>query len=262
MGAAVRLVTRVADEDWDSRYQDAFGDLGIPVMNFPARRTTTFRNTYRTGLPDDRYQDVEAVAEGFEVAQIESLHTEPCWWLLGPLTHDEIPSDVVHVMAERALGFAIDLQGYVRELHGTRVRLRRHVDARELIGLASVVKVDLNEAHVVTGERNALRAAETLRRMGADEVLVTLGSHGSLVAWSGGIAEIGAYSEGTGVHTTGCGDTYLASYLVSRLEGRDPRYSGALASVAAGLKTRSRGPLSCNRSELDRAAEECRSLWQ
>jgi len=255
LGRSVHLVTRASDAAWLSLFQVPFADLPIEVTRYRTANTTRFVNTYRRDRPDARQQMIEALAEGFERRDVEPFLKGATWWLLGPLTPSEIPLSVIRLLGQKAAGVALDIQGCVRELRNGRVGLGSGTDVRAVLGEVVIVKAGREEALAVTGERDPVSAARRLREMGVAEVLVTLGSQGSVVAWENETLSVDAFGSERASDTTGCGDTYLASYLVGRTEGRSPAVSAALASVAAGMKARSNGALSYGRADLDHELE-------
>jgi sugar/nucleoside kinase (ribokinase family) len=70
---------------------------------------------------------------------------------------------------------------------------------------------------------------------GAHEVLVTMGREGSLVATRDSVYDIPVYRLSDTVEVTGCGDVYLAAYVVKRVKGLCPDEAGHFASAVAGL---------------------------
>ena len=66
------------------------------------------------------------------------------------------------------------------------------------------------------------------------EVVVTRGPEGAFIGRGDESHEISARPHGAVVDTTGAGDLFAAGYLYGRTNGRDPRSSGVIASLAAG----------------------------
>lgn len=71
-------------------------------------------------------------------------------------------------------------------------------------------------------------AALKLANWGVKEVLLTLGSMGSVIYADGEFHEIPAYPPTEIVDATGCGDTYMAGYLYMRNKGASYKEAGAL----------------------------------
>jgi len=78
--------------------------------------------------------------------------------------------------------------------------------------------------------------------LGVNEVIVTLGSKGSLIYTGGVFYEIPAYKPDQVVDATGCGDTYMAGYLYMRSKNFDCVEAGKFGAAMATLKIESSGP--------------------
>jgi sugar/nucleoside kinase (ribokinase family) len=74
------------------------------------------------------------------------------------------------------------------------------------------------------------------------EVVITLGSKGSVVYFEDVFYDIRAYKATEVVDATGCGDTYMAGYLYQRIKGSSVQYAGEFAAAMATLKIQSSGP--------------------
>jgi sugar/nucleoside kinase (ribokinase family) len=72
---------------------------------------------------------------------------------------------------------------------------------------------------VITHSKNPRTVALQLADMGVKEVIITLGSYGSLIYCEGRFYEVPAYKPEVLVDATGCGDTYSTGYLWMRLQG-------------------------------------------
>ena len=95
---------------------------------------------------------------------------------------------------------------------------------------------------VLTGVTDQHRACELLAEWGVKEVLLTLGSYGSVVYADGRFYDIPAYDPLNVVDATGCGDTYVMAYVYRRLLGDDPGQAGRFASAVASIKLEASGP--------------------
>jgi sugar/nucleoside kinase (ribokinase family) len=80
--------------------------------------------------------------------------------------------------------------------------------------------------------------AEGVRRLrdttGVETVIGTLGGEGSLILGPAGEARVPAFDVDV-VDTTGCGDAYLAGFVVASANGWDAEAAGYLGAAASGL---------------------------
>ena len=109
-----------------------------------------------------------------------------------------------------------------RVIYSPGVRVREHRDSLEgIIESADILVLDKSEAVRLSGERDTLRASETLRRASPEmSVVATSGKGGCVVATKDGTYRIGGVDlsslEMRAVNSTGSGDSFLgvlASYL-------------------------------------------------
>lgn len=250
LGYRVAVVTRVADIDREVLLTDLRA-AGIEVYCGASVQTSTFRCVYDKPSPDERTLSVDAVAEPFAPADLESVSAR--WFYLGPLTSRDMSVDFVLAAARRSTvvggQLALDAQGMVRRVDGREVRATRPDDVPTLLAHVDVLKVDEDEAAMLAGDEDPVRAARFLRSCGPGEVLLTNGSQGSLVCDAAGLHPIDAVP-GTTVDATGCGDTYLAAYLSRRLRCEDPVPAARFASAAASLSLETAGPLRATEAEV------------
>lgn len=87
----------------------------------------------------------------------------------------------------------------------------------------------------MTGTDDPAEGVARLReQVGVETVIGTLGGEGSLILGPAGEARIPAFDVDV-VDTTGCGDAYLAGFVVAIANGWDPESAGYLGAAASGL---------------------------
>ncbi len=91
----------------------------------------------------------------------------------------------------------------------------------ETVGYADIVKLSEEEAELLTGEKDARAAAETLSA-GGKTVFVTLGGDGAVAAREGAFVRAPAHAV-EAVDTTGAGDAFFAAALLSLHDGKSLR---------------------------------------
>lgn len=97
---------------------------------------------------------------------------------------------------------------------------------------------------VLTGRQDAHEGARYLADLGVPEVIITLGSEGSLIFTQNTFYRIPAFTPKAVVDATGCGDTYMAGYLSKRVKGASVEEAGEFGAAMATLKIGSFGPFS------------------
>ncbi len=112
------------------------------------------------------------------------------------------------------------------------------LEKEEGLACVDVLRVDEKEALVLSGQQTVEGVVVALGAYGPKEVIITMGSHGSLVYAEEGFHSIPAFHPKTLGDPTGCGDTYSAGYLYQRLKGMPPKTAGRFAAALAALKLR------------------------
>ncbi len=109
------------------------------------------------------------------------------------------------------------------------------------LGLVSQIDVLIASARfaapLVGEDSPAEKALEALSRFGPKEIVVTLGSKGSVGWYRGKIVAQGAFPVNV-VDTTGAGDVYHGAYIYGLLKGWDMKACMRFASATSALKCR------------------------
>ena len=212
--------------------------VGIDVTALPSRHSVYFENIYGTN-PDDRTQRVLAKADPFTASQLREIDAEI--YHLGSLLADDFSLEVIKELSLKGL-IAVDSQGYLREVRDTHVYPTDWTDKREALRYIHFLKVNEHEMEVLTGHKEVKQAAFQLAEWGVKEVLITLGSLGSVIFAEGCFYRIPAYPPKNIVDATGCGDTYVTGYLYMRNKGASYEEAGCFAAAMSTLKLEASGP--------------------
>ena len=218
---------------------------GIDVSMNASRNTVFFENIYGENQ-NERKQRVLAKADPFTIQQLE--HVDAKVFHLGSLLADDFPTEVVEYLSSKGR-VSIDVQGYLREVRDEKVYPIDWKDKLEVLKNTYYLKVNETEMETITGLKDAHEAAKLIHAWGVTEVIITLGSEGSLVYVDDKFYEIPAYPPHEVVDATGCGDTYSAGYLYKRLQGATPTEAGKFAAAMCTIKLEHNGPF--NRSIED-----------
>lgn len=215
---------------------------GIDVTLNASRNTVFFENIYGENQ-NERKQRVLAKADPFTIEQLE--HVDAKEYHLGSLLSDDFSNEVVEYLAKKGK-VSIDVQGYLREVRDEKVYPIDWKDKLKVLKNTYYLKVNEIEMETITGLKDAHEAAKLLHSWGVTEVIITLGSEGSLIYVDDTFYEIPAYAPHEVVDATGCGDTYSAGYLYQRTLGATPTEAGKFAAAMCTIKLEHNGPF--NRS--------------
>lgn len=215
---------------------------GIDVTLNASRNTVFFENIYGENQ-NERKQRVLAKADPFTIEQLE--HVDAKVYHLGSLLSDDFSNEVVEYLAKKGK-VSIDVQGKLREVRDEKVYPIDWKDKLKVLKNTYYLKVNEIEMETITGLKDAHEAAKLLHSWGVTEVIITLGSEGSLIYVDDTFYEIPAYAPHEVVDATGCGDTYSAGYLYQRTLGATPTEAGKFAAAMCTIKLEHNGPF--NRS--------------
>ena len=231
-----KLITALAPSEYKS--VEDMRQQGITVTVLPSKKTVYFENKYGENQ-DERTQRVLAKADPFTVEALQN--EEAHFFHLGSLLSDDFSLDVLKYLSTKGI-LSVDAQGYLREVRGEKVYpvdWNEKIDALQYI---DILKVNEHEAEVLTGYKDLKQAAIQLAEWGVKEVLLTLGSMGSLIYAEGQFYKIPAYPPHEVVDATGCGDTYAMGYIYMRNQGASYEKAGRFAAAVSTIKLEKSGP--------------------
>lgn len=240
------LITALAESEM--KEVDRLRSEGIHVAVMPSKHSVYFENIYGENQ-DNRTQRVLAKADPFTIDYLKDAEAKI--FHLGSLLADDFSLDVVKYMAGKGFVSA-DSQGYLREVRDQNVYATDWTDKEEALKYIHFLKANELEMEVLTGHKDVAGAARKLYDWGVKEVLITLGSLGSVIYDGRTFHKIPAYKPREVVDATGCGDTYMTGYLYQRAKGADIAESGRFAAAMSTLKIEASGPFSGTKEDVIR----------
>jgi sugar/nucleoside kinase (ribokinase family) len=219
LGHPALIATKIAAEN-SGRGLHA---LGIPVYSRPAERTITFR-IENDG--DHRTMEIEELGEPWTPEDVRGWLDDvlrPADWLhAGALTRADFPAETLALLSRNRV-LSYEGQGLVRPAELGEVRVDGDYDP-EVLEHVDILKLSEHEADALgvgLDERS-------LASLGVPEIVVTLGSRGSVV-FADGLAELVAARPVEARDPTGSGDKFMAAYLTYRRQRHSPRSAARLA---------------------------------
>lgn len=244
------LVTSLAESEMKA--VDDIRALGIDVTVLPSRKSVYFENRYGENQ-NHRTQRVLAKADPFTPEGVAGIKAR--YYHLGSLLADDFSLDIIKALSEKGI-VSVDAQGYLREVRGDKVYPVDWSDKLEALRYIDILKVNEHEAAVLTGAPDPRRGAEILAGWGVKEVVLTLGSMGSVILAEGHAYEIPAFTPTDIVDATGCGDTYMAGYLYMRNKGAGYEEAGRFAAAMCTIKLQATGPFRSSAEEVRQLIEK------
>lgn len=239
-----KLITALAPSEYKS--VEDMRKEGIEVEVLPSRKTVYFENKYGENQ-DERTQRVLAKADPFTVDALQDEQAR--FFHLGSLLSDDFSIDVLKYLSTKGI-LSVDAQGYLREVRGEKVFPVDWEGKKEALKYIDILKVNEHEAEVLTGQKDLSKAAMQLAEWGVKEVLLTLGSMGSLIYAENKFYKIPAYPPTEVIDATGCGDTYSMGYLYMRSKGASYEEAGKFAAAASTIKLEKSGPFTGTETDV------------
>lgn len=210
----------------------------IEVKAFISAHSVYFENNYKDN-PDHRTQRVLQKADPFTIDELHDIEAQ--MFHLGPLLADDIELEVIQYLAAKGK-ISLDVQGYLRKVSGQDVCPVDWPAKKEALQYIHTLKANEYELEVLTGSTDIHKGAKILANWGVKEVVITLGSMGSVIYTGQNFYTIPAYPPAAVIDATGCGDTYMAGYLYQRIKGANVLHAGQYAAAMASLKLQESGP--------------------
>lgn len=249
------LLTAVGQEE--KGFVEDLERKGIDVISQPSSHTVNFVNIYPADQ-DIRVQKVLQKAEPFHFDETLA-GIEASIYHLGSLLADDFSVEFIREVAQKGM-VSLDVQGLLRDVKGTDVVA---VDwAQKAAGLAyiDILKANETEMAVLSGTADIRQGARILADYGVREVVITLGSKGSVIYHDDVFTLIPAFVPVSAtLDATGCGDTYMAGYLYKKAKGSSIEEAAIFGAAMATLNMETVGPFMGKEKEvLDKMATATR----
>ena len=172
--------------------------------------------------------DLKAIFEGDDM-DVDAF-------VLNPLNSNDFPQETIEYLSCFNVPVFISLQGFLRfKGEGNSLVLGYDEKLDSVISFSDVLFMDEDEFTVISGSD-----------FHDFELVITNGSKGSRILFNSEGKEeeicIDAVKCEDIIDSTGCGDTYMASYISHRLKGKSIRESADFASLISSLKLKTSGP--------------------
>lgn len=153
-------------------------------------------------------------------------------FVLNPLNSNDFPLETIEYLNSYDIPIFVSIQGFLRfNGENNSIVLRDNENLDEVISHIDGLFMDEKEYDIVSNHDFTDL-----------ELIITNGSKGSRILYKGNEVKIEAVKCENLVDATGCGDTYMASYISHRLKDNSIWESGNFASLIASEKLKIDGP--------------------
>ena len=203
--------------------------------------THFFINDY----PDGDNLDVRKQLSNFAKIPIrpddlkEVLPEEIDGFVLNPLNRFDFPVETIEYLKSFNVPIFLSIQGFLRipdvkVNENYTIKLDNFDELASILEGVSLIFLDESEESIIGFDYDV------------DEIVITAGSRGSRIIGDGEIM-VDAVPCDNVVDTTGCGDTYMASYISQKLLSKSSKMAGNFASFIASEKIKNFGPYNSNK---------------
>jgi sugar/nucleoside kinase (ribokinase family) len=207
--------------------------LGYPVRFRESTTTACFAFSYDG---DRREMSIEELGEPWTPEDARGWVAEALgrteWLHIAPLARSDFPAATLAALAQ-GRRILLDGQGLVRPARTGPLALDDGYDP-EVLRHLTMLKLAEEEAQVIVPDVTEA----SLQRLGVPEVLVTLGSRGSLVYAGERLEPIPCHP--VDADSTGAGDAFSAAYLAGRADGYAPAAAAERATRVVETMLQSR----------------------
>lgn len=247
------LATSIAPSEM--HFVNDLRNKGIEVNVVNSSQTVFFENNYAENQ-DHRTQRVLQKSDAFTEAQLKNIDAKI--FHLGPLLADDISVDIIKLLSLKGK-VSLDVQGYLREIKNEKVYSVDWKEKKEALQYVHILKANEIEMETLTNCSDVAEASKILYTWGVKEIVITLGSKGSVIYDGTDFWTIPAYAPSTPVvDATGCGDTYMAGYLYQRVKEKSFQQAGEFAAAMATLKIGSSGPFTGTEKAVNDFLNSCK----
>jgi sugar/nucleoside kinase (ribokinase family) len=237
VGARVIVATRMALQD--DEILEPLRQNGVDVHVIPTVETTYMKVVHPSSNVDERQIFQLKNAGFFSLADTPPLTARRVH--LAGVTDQEFNLDFIRGLKGKGYCLSADMQSFVRQVQPATHQIAfQDVPAKmEIVRQMDMVKLDIVEAKVLTGNDNLAKAAQIIEAWGCPEVVITQAE--GVLAQVNGQMFYEKFSNRSVVGRTGRGDTTFAAYLARRM---DHNAAEALKFAAAlvSIKMESPGP--------------------
>ena len=161
-------------------------------------------------------------------------------FILNPLNRNDFPIETLDYLKTFNIPIYLSIQGFLRlpdkEIKENlySIKLEKPDNLEDILNGIEGLFLDENEASIIFDD-------DKFDKYDISQIIITNGSKGSRIICDNEI-KIDAVNVNNIVDATGCGDTYMAAYVLKYLLSNSPKESGDFASLIASEKLMSFGP--------------------
>jgi sugar/nucleoside kinase (ribokinase family) len=222
----IRLVGAVG-EDFPEAFVEVFHGFKVDVAGLERRKgSKTFRWHGRyhedVNLRDTVSVELNVLTEA--LPPIPDIYNDSKYVFLA-VTHPDNQLKLLDAFPKRKLVVADTIDLYINIARDPLLEVFKRID-----GLI----INDSEAQMLTGEPNAIVAADKLLKMGPTFVVIKKGQHGAILKHPDGVCVLPAYPAKTVIDPTGAGDSFAGAFMAHIAQVDDTSFKTLKQAMAYG----------------------------
>src|SRR3989344_2525340 len=165
LGFDVTLLAKMSEKDF--RLSE---NIKAKKILINSGKTDIFINRYPSRNSNEREQEIFSVIDPFTNDDIKSIKNFD-FVHIGPLMGSDFSADILKTLKGKNKIIVLDIQGMIRKIEGNNVVNHELMD-KGFLKYIDILKADVSEASILTGEKNPTKAAKIINSFGPKEVLI------------------------------------------------------------------------------------------
>lgn len=222
----IRLIGAVG-EDFPDAFVDVFNGFKVDVAGLERRKgSKTFRwhGRYHEDVNQRDTVSVELNVLTEALPPVPESFRDSKYVFLA-VTHPDNQLKLLDSFPNRKLVVADTIDLYINTTRDQLLEVFKRID-----GLI----INDSEAQMLTGEPNAVVAADKLIAMGPKFVVVKKGQHGAILKHPDGVCVLPAYPATTVIDPTGAGDSFAGAFMAHLAHTDDTSFDSLKTAMAYG----------------------------
>jgi sugar/nucleoside kinase (ribokinase family) len=222
----IRLIGAVG-EDFPDSFVEVFHGFGVDVEGLERRtgsKTFRWHGRYHEDVNQRDTVSVELNVLTEALPPIPKSYEDSEYIFLA-VTHPENQLKLLDAFPKRKLVVADTIDLYIDTTRDELMEVFKRID-----GLI----INDSEALMLTGEPNAVVAADILIEMGPKFVVVKKGQHGAILKHPDGTCVLPAYPAKTVIDPTGAGDSFAGAFMAHLAKTDDTSFNSLKTAMAYG----------------------------
>ncbi len=222
----VRLVGAVG-EDFPDAFVDVFTEFKVDVTGLERRKGSKSFRWHGRYHEDVNMRDTVSVELNVLTEALPPIPEsfKDSGYVFLAVTHPDNQLKLIDAFPQRKLVVADTIDLYINTTRDQLMEVFKQID-----GLI----INDSEAQMLTGEPNAIVAADKLLEMGPKFVVVKKGQHGAILKHPDGVCVLPAYPAKVVIDPTGAGDSFAGAFMAYLAAKDDTSFDTLKTAMAYG----------------------------